>query len=92
MGLIVSPLRQPSEKGGRGNTKPRWRKATMKYQTPQNQIIEGRTPESAIQKLRVERRQTDKYFDFCYNWELHSDGIHLIQKSNETRRTTSNDF
>jgi len=50
-----------------------------KYQTPSNEIIEGITPESAISVLRNKMGHTDDYYDFCYNWKLHEDGIHLIQ-------------
>jgi hypothetical protein len=51
----------------------------MKYQTPANEIIEGINEQHAIQKLREFAKQTDKYYDYCYDWILHADGIHLIQ-------------
>ena len=50
-----------------------------KYQTPTNDIIEGRSPESAIRVMRESKGHTDSYYDSCYNWHLHEDGIHLIQ-------------
>lgn len=49
-----------------------------KYQTPDNEIITGITPEHAIRKLRERRNHSDKYYDFAYNWTLHADEIHLI--------------
>ena len=49
-----------------------------KYQTPNNDIISGHTWQSAIAMLRQERGHLDSYYDFCYNWRLHDDGIHLV--------------
>ena len=52
-----------------------------KYQTPANEIIQGVTPEGAILKLREIKGHADPYYNFCYNWKLHQDGIHLIEKA-----------
>lgn len=50
------------------------------YQTPCNTIISGITPKDAIRKLRLLRKHDDKSWDHLYNWDLHPDGIHLIDK------------
>jgi len=49
-----------------------------KYQTPTNEIIEGSSVESAIRNLRERNGHKDSYYDICYNWRLHEDGIHLV--------------
>ena len=56
-----------------------------KYQTPDNEIITGVHPDSAIRALRENKGHTDKYYDAVYDWKLQDDGIHLIETRKQNR-------
>ena len=51
----------------------------MQYQTPSNEIIRGESWQQAIRDLRSRKGHEGPYWDCCYNWRLHEDGLHLIQ-------------
>ena len=52
-----------------------------KYQTPNNEIIEGTSPQAAVWALREKKGHSDKYYDRYYDFELDADGLHLKDRN-----------